>query len=690
MEEDTIYEDLPYHIRIIIIIIKKYITMNKIILVLMIKNEEAIIERCLSSIVGLVDGICITDTGSTDRTVSIVHEYFKTVEIPSRLYQNKWKNFGHNRTRSFLNTLDFTNKLDWDLSHTYGLLLDADMKLVIGKFNKDSLHHAGYKMIQTTSTMDYYNTRLVRMNYPWKCMGVTHEYWDGESDTKLSKDQLYIQDVGDGGSKSDKFERDIRLLESGILEDPTNCRYYFYLAQSYKDHGDTEKAIQYYKKRIKLGGWFEEVWYSHYMISLCYLKLKNEIKFEQWALSAYQYHKHRAEPIYQLVKYFRETSQYYKAYHYYLIGKEIPYPMENLLFVEKNIYEYMFEWENSVLQYYIFPKERIDGMKQLVRYFNRHEYGEETAYSNTKHYITRLDCEIRPLELVIPDEYVEFTKDFIPSSVSLIKVDDKILANIRYVDYTYDPKFGRYAWKNEKYVTTKNAFLFFNDKFESITRMEFMNNPLDISSNDVSMVGLEDIRLYLNKDEDKMYYTASTQEYSYNDKIRVLQGEYNYHEKKYINNICMIPPEETEREKNWIRIGDQYIYQWYPLQIGSMKENQLKITFTQDTPKFFKYCRGSTHALEYNNQYWIVTHGYIHDKSILNEDTRLYYHQIIILDKNYHLVRYTIPFYFKLLGVEYCIGFMIIGDYAYFTPSVNDSNPILVKIAMNKLEPYFI
>ena len=474
-------------------------------------------------------------------------KYFKTIEIPTKLYQNKWKNFGHNRTRSFLNTLHFCNELQWDLGHVYGLLIDADMKLAVGTFDKHSLQHPGYKLIQSTSTLDYYNTRLVRMNYPWKCIGVTHEYWNGDSDKKISKDQLYIQDVGDGGSKSDKFERDIRLLESGILEDPTNVRYQFYLAQSYKDCQKFEKAIQSYKKRIQLGGWFEEVWYSYYMISLCYLKLKNEIKFEQWALSAYQYHKHRAEPIYQLVKYFRETSQHYKAYHYYLLGKKIPYPKDQILFIEKNVYDCMFEWEHSILHYYLFPKERIDGLKQLIRYYNHQEYGLEVVYNNVKHYITSLDL-----------------------------------------------------------------------------------------------------------------YSQETDR----------------------EKVCILPQKMRSCEK-WCQIEDKYIYQWYPLQIGSIQDKPLEITYTCDTPKFFKHYISSTDAFEYQNQYWIVTQG------SMDENHKIYF-QIVILDKNYDLIRYTIPFYFKQLGIEYCLGFMILGDSAYFTPSVNDSKPILVKISLDKLETYFM
>jgi tetratricopeptide (TPR) repeat protein len=197
------------------------------------------------------------------------------------------------------------------------------------------------------------------MSIEWKCVGVTHEYWDGSGTDILNKDVVYINDIGDGGSKSDKIPIDIRLLEQGIIDEPNNVRYYFYLAQSYKDCGNFKKAISLYKKRISMGGWYEEVWYSYYMISKCYLLLNDSEKFEQWSLKAFKYRDCRAEPIYFLTKYFRENSQHFKAYHYYLLGKSIKNPENDLLFIEKEIYEGAFDWENTILHYYIYPNEAV-------------------------------------------------------------------------------------------------------------------------------------------------------------------------------------------------------------------------------------------------------------------------------------------------------------------------------------------
>ncbi|TCP19985.1 glycosyl transferase family 2 [Scopulibacillus darangshiensis] len=49
--------------------------MIKISLCMIVKNEEAVICRCLDSVKDLVDEINIVDTGSTDRTKEIIKQY---------------------------------------------------------------------------------------------------------------------------------------------------------------------------------------------------------------------------------------------------------------------------------------------------------------------------------------------------------------------------------------------------------------------------------------------------------------------------------------------------------------------------------------------------------------------------------------------------------------------------------------
>lgn len=48
--------------------------MNDITAIILTKNEEVNIARCINSIKGLVDRICVVDSGSTDRTMEIAKE----------------------------------------------------------------------------------------------------------------------------------------------------------------------------------------------------------------------------------------------------------------------------------------------------------------------------------------------------------------------------------------------------------------------------------------------------------------------------------------------------------------------------------------------------------------------------------------------------------------------------------------
>ena len=70
--------------------------MATISLCMIVKNEEAVLARCLDCLKGLVDEMIIVDTGSTDRTKEIARQYTKKV------YDFVWNgNFSDARNFSF-------------------------------------------------------------------------------------------------------------------------------------------------------------------------------------------------------------------------------------------------------------------------------------------------------------------------------------------------------------------------------------------------------------------------------------------------------------------------------------------------------------------------------------------------------------------------------------------------------------
>jgi glycosyltransferase involved in cell wall biosynthesis len=82
--------------------------MTKFVLILMVRNEERILKRCMESVAGFVEAYCICDTGSTDKTCEIATEFLKTHD--GCLTQVPWQNFGYNRTASFANAQSYLKK----------------------------------------------------------------------------------------------------------------------------------------------------------------------------------------------------------------------------------------------------------------------------------------------------------------------------------------------------------------------------------------------------------------------------------------------------------------------------------------------------------------------------------------------------------------------------------------------------
>ena len=74
---------------------------KNLVLCMIVKNESSIIERCLESVKDIVSHVCITDTGSNDNTVEIIENWI--LNGRGSVFHEEWKDFGYNRSISFLN-----------------------------------------------------------------------------------------------------------------------------------------------------------------------------------------------------------------------------------------------------------------------------------------------------------------------------------------------------------------------------------------------------------------------------------------------------------------------------------------------------------------------------------------------------------------------------------------------------------
>lgn len=649
----------------------------RIIILLMIKNESKIIRRSIDSTLHIADAICIEDTGSTDNTVEVITEHFKGLKIPAKLAQHPWKNFGYSRSHSFQSAKEFCAELGWNPAKTYALAMDADMNLVVGpSFSKAAFTHDGYQLVQKNHSLVYINMRLMRMSGDWKCVGATHEYWSappGSQCTDVPEDLIFIDDRNDGGCKADKFTRDRDLLIKELEEQPTNVRTHFYLAQTYKCLGDLDNSIKLYKKRIALGGWFEEVWYSHYMLVQLYLSKKMPEKAELWAQRAYSYNNYRAEALYTLVNHFRiNPSDQWKAMHYLRLAKAIPKPRV-ALFLESPVYDVLLDYEYTVLQYYVNPV-RKEGATVSLKYLLRDGIvNEDNVFSNLEYYTEPLPSHYvrSPLTLPVVGEYMA-------SSPSVCWSGDSMIMNVRYVNYetrrdgTYHPRDA------EGQVRTRNAYL-------NGAKMTFIQErdgvatvPSDLTVFPTRIHGFEDVRIFQHGG--KMLYTSSACEFS--PQYRIVMGEYDMSSNLFLNNRVLLPPTETGCEKNWLAVTHtdelRFIYGWYPLQIGAVVDGKLNIVSTFKTPPYFKKLRGSANPVLYNGKLYALVHA------VKYSTPRKYIHHIVTLDPvNMKPLEISVGFAFEEVGIEYCLA-MRVTDTVEFYYSHFDANPKRLAVPLSE------
>lgn len=300
-------------------------------LAMIVRNEAHIIERCLGSVRGLIDTWTIIDTGSTDDTVALIRECLDGV--PGSVHSRPWRDFSTNR-----NELLHLSRPTAD----YLLLLDADMTIRIECENPLSDLSARIYDLLVESGLQYRMPYLVASKVNCQYIGRTHEYLAySESDgPAVPYDGIVISHLGDGGNRETKLQRDLGLLESDAYAKPEDARTFFYLAQTRESLGDTSGAIAAYRRRIELGGWEEEVFWSMYRCGLLLHSADDWPAAAQMLITAWEYRPHRVEPLVHLARGYRESGAYSAALLWAERASKIPLPTTDRLFVEP----WMYSW----------------------------------------------------------------------------------------------------------------------------------------------------------------------------------------------------------------------------------------------------------------------------------------------------------------------------------------------------------
>jgi hypothetical protein len=337
--------------------------MPTICLNMIVRNETGVLYRCLESVRPWIDHWVVVDTGSEDGTQELVHELLD--DLPGTLHERPWRDFGHNRTEALELAAGCADHV---------LFIDADEVLIAEpRFAfPDPMPDALMVRHEVAgSDVTFLLPQVIRNSLRWRWQGVVHEYLACDvHHSREVAEGLRTRGFFDGARNRDpraKYLADARLLEGALDADPSDSRAAFYLAQSYRDAGETQKAVAAYATRAGMPGWDEETWYALYQVAVLSERLgRPAVEIVDSYLRAFQARPGRAEPLCGLARFCRLRGDYALAVLFARAALVLPRP-DDRLFLDESAYAWRSLDEYSVAVFWAGdPEASVEATRRLA------------------------------------------------------------------------------------------------------------------------------------------------------------------------------------------------------------------------------------------------------------------------------------------------------------------------------------
>jgi glycosyltransferase involved in cell wall biosynthesis len=610
---------------------------------MIVKNEIANLPRALASVAPHVTVAVIVDTGSTDGTPEFIAAFFKERNIQCVVQRTTFVNFEQARNSALLYAR--VHQRLWD----YLLLMDADMELKV-EGPLPPLTAESYAMIQRSGDLAYHNVRLLRNGSKAWYHGVTHEYLGADEQTLLPSDTWWFLDHATGSNRGDKYERDTRLLEDYLVQHPDDARTLFYLGQTLKDRGLHKAAIEKYDRRVDVGGWDEEVWYARLQKARSTRALGDDAGFVTYALAAYNARPQRAEPLYDLARYYREQrDQQQTAWLFADAGSKITYP-KDMLFVEQSIYDWGFLHEKSILGFYS-DKTRAEGFRacdQLSLMQRVPAEVREGARRNLFYYLRPL-VEVASSFKAVRIANVASEAGYTNSNPSIFVSQDGIQAVVRTVSYRIRPD-GSYDYNGFNAIRTTNYLCNFSSDLTLQSALK-LRRPTGLPEPVFSdVLDVEDMRLY-EKDGDlwangcMLEQNPQAWREQFVMKINQKTGE--------LTDCTRVEPVglPKQNEKNWMPIvGREGRFMYRP---GMVMNSSGEFEHAQPPTIAVDQFSGGGQLVPFDGGWVAIVHEARPDPT---NGKRFYQHRFVWFDEKFALTKYSRPFVFFEKQIEFAMG----------------------------------
>jgi glycosyltransferase involved in cell wall biosynthesis len=212
---------------------------------MIVRNEAAVIEECLSSIAGHVDEIVVVDTGSSDETLSLAERH------GARILLCPWDN-------------DFSGPRNAAIEAATGdwiLYIDADERISVSGqgrlsdcIDEPDLIAVKLRLQPRCGYTTYHEYRLFRRDPRIRFVGCIHErvapsIWEvAEADgLRIGTSEVLISHVGYEGDLTRKHHRNLPLLRRAVEQNPGRVFCWTHLGETLAALGkgdEAEKALR--------------------------------------------------------------------------------------------------------------------------------------------------------------------------------------------------------------------------------------------------------------------------------------------------------------------------------------------------------------------------------------------------------------------------------------------------------------
>lgn len=637
---------------------------TKLCLTMVVKDDQAVILKCLESVKDHIDCFCIYDAGSQDGTVRIIENFMLLNAIPGAIYRHELtesnaqdKTIAVQAAQKAIESLGFP-------SSTYFLILNPNNVLRVSpKFKKEALVEDAYLILEKSPVLSchLFHPHLLRASHPWKNSGIFEECWSYETFQPSAK--LYTLRIE---TLEDQIQQGkVKQLEETLMSDPDNSHLLFLLAQYYKGSKQYDEAIEKYQIYLEKGGRPEERWFCKYMMGECFEALNQWPLALFWYLEAYQGNPNRADPLLKIAIYYRFHGENDLAYLFAKHGVRIPYATDQSLFASSPLYEYQFDEELSIVSYYTrFREEGYAAASDLTLRKYVPWYVKQQAYLNLLFYVQPLkNTRFSPISLDLPLICKESEERYHPMNPSIQKTEQGYKLICRTVNYTQRGAKEFNTIDPSGIFRTRNFLLHYDHDFNLQLQQEIIENLSRERIRAFNLEGLDDCRIFNWNLGSYFTCTTSNTNPLGNFQISLCKlGESGQEKTVAVEQLVPLKgPDPYRCEKNWlpfVKEGSLYlIYLCDPFTLFKphLDTGECETVLRYEPSHDFSHFRGSAAPIEFDDGYLMLVHEVI----TRADYSRCYLHRFLYLDKNFTIARASKPFIFKNIGIEYCCSMTI-------------------------------